>query len=218
MRNSYVQAIQIFIALIICGCSGCSREGNDATPLHAALEERIATIPSLRRLSGNRARKAVTEICSTISTLTNKPDRIKLLKKLSEGVSRVSVSDFSDEEKVSAEHSFWAPTECVAYHMMESGFSEAEVGEFVLKGMRDYREICFSIGDLPPPSTEDSVETRERRLLSRGLRAAWTNDMGFFERNSIGTIFYSASPEARARFLQRWHDEFGCFDSCHKGK
>ena len=218
MKKTYALTVQVLLAIFSCGCSDRSHEKYDTLSRHVALEERIATIPSLRRVSGNRTRKLVSEICHSISGVTNKSDRIMLLKKLSETVSNVRVSDFSDGEKESAEHSFWVPTECVAYYMMESGFSEAEVGEFVLKGMRDYREICFSIGDPPPPSTEDSVETGERRLLSRGLRAAWTNDMAFFERNSIRTIFRSASPEVRARFLRRWHDEFGCFDSSHKVK
>lgn len=157
---------------------------------------------------GRHFRRRVSEVCRTIAEVTNRIERVGLLKRLSEDMSRLSLRQFTPQEKESMADEFWRSIEFVSYQLVQNGVDERYVSDFMLESFREYRKMCFSLGDDQDFSDGDGLEARERRRMARSLRGSWDNAISFWEQNSIRTIYYG-HPDAAERFKERWHREFG---------
>ena len=204
------------VLLFLLGCSGgekctLSRE-------YQVLSNRVSSIASTNVVSGRKFVDLFTDVCTSISTLTNQDERIALLRDLSQAMQKDPAAYYSDRDRDEVVSAFLQPHEYMAYHLVKAGASEQEVGDFIIDEFKRFRTLCHPFGECNSVTHGDPVIRDKHQRMAKNLDWQWRNDAGFFERVSIRTIFHSMPPEVRTRFLQRWHDEFGCFDSSHKGE
>ena len=199
-----------FVALLLPCSSGCNREGKNMPEQEAfrRVSAMISDIACTNNISGRKFKDFFFKVDSDISGMTNLEMKCQLTRSLSQAVKRKPDGEYSDAERVEMADAFLLPHVSAACRLFEVGASEAEVVNYILGEFRNFRRLCH------PFSAEVSKENR----LARDLDWYWKNGACFFERNCISTIFQNAAAGATERFLQRWHDEFGCFDYSHKGK
>ena len=208
--------IALGMSLFLLGCGG--GEKSKSSREFQVLSDRVSSIASTNVVSGRKCVDLFTDVCTGISTLTNQDERITLLRNLSQAMQKDPTAYCSERERDEIVNAFLHPHEYMAYHLLKAGASEQEVGDFIIEEFKRFRTLCHPFGEYDPVAQGDTVIRDERQRMAKNLDWQWRNDAGFFERVSIRTIFHSAPSGAKERFLQRWHDEFGCFDSSHKGK
>jgi len=156
---------------------------------------------------GRRFGKRISAFCNTISGVSNKSERVVLLGKLAESISRLKLREYSPLEKESMAADFWLSLEYVSYQLVQNGFEERFVTDFIMNAFREFRAMCFSCGDASDFSDGKGSDARERRRCARALSGSWNDAVVFWEKKSIGTIFYG-HPDAAERFKERWLKEF----------
>ena len=200
-----------------CGCGSDAKEEYVSDECRA-LSRQISENVSAKLIPDEKFSAKVISICTDIGSLTNREEKVLLLRSISHALKRDPDAPYTDRERDDLTRAFLAPHENIAYHMVEAGFDLPEGEDFLLGEFRKFRKLCHPSSEATGNQSTDQVAIRQREHMIKNLDWQWRNTASFFERISIRTIFYSASPETRARFLQRWHEEFGCFDSKHKGE
>lgn len=161
---------------------------------------------------GRDLKKRAERICEDIDSLTNRLDRLRLLREMANVMVALSLRGCSVNEKENMEYSWCRIHECLALNLLRNGASEAEVGDLLLDGFKKYKEMCFSCGDENDYSDGNGIEARRRRGLAKGMKSAWINEACYFEQRMLTNIFGEKSPDAVRVFRERWHQEIGVFD------
>lgn len=204
----------VAFALTLCGC-GPGRENDSHSLEYQVALSGVSEIACTNVVSDRKFKARFFDVCGKISGLTNQNERVELFRRLSQAMRRSPSLAYSERDRLDLAYAFMLPHEYISYNLLKSGVPEQEVEDFIINEFKIFRQLCHPTEVQMLGGEGDSRARQPHARFLSDLDACWRNDMGFFERNSIRTIFDSTSPGAKERFLKRWHDEFGCFDPGH---
>ena len=103
------------------------------------------------------------EVNNTIRLISDKRERRAACKKLEESVLSVDLMRKTDYQKSCLVGVYWHILHLLGRNMLESGFPDSEIHNYIIKGWLKYRDMCFSFGNENDFSDGNGIKARNRR-------------------------------------------------------
>ena len=198
------------LCMSCCLVSGrAKREPQRLSPEAEACREQISTFRSRVGLDARLIMREGRQLCDQALSLTNENERVALLREFVKEFYSVEIDKCNIYETSGLIGEYCRAPKYIAYGLIRAGGTDEEAWQAMVKGLENYRRMCFAHGDENDFSDGYGPYANERRRIVRWAKKTWLGCLEFYEKHSIRPVFGAVFKDSVHHYAERWNKKFG---------